>query len=94
MFTISYEIDPAQRESYLALSQEMKSHIKGMNGKDYWVFEQKTRKNSFTEVYMFDSVDAYDQLEDEDETMNGMIQRLETMLAGGKMKYTTLVELT
>ena len=93
MFTISYEIDPQLRDAYLVLSQEMKNHIKGMNGKDYSVYEQKTKKNSFAEVYVFDSMDEYDQLEDQDETMNAFIQRLESMLAGGKMKYTTLVEL-
>lgn len=93
MLTISYDVDPAKRSEYLALSQEMKNHLAETNGKDYSVYEQKAKKNSFTEVFIFNSMEDYDQMEDQDETLNGMIQRIEGMLAGGKMKYTTLVEL-
>ena len=94
MLTISYDIHPEKRSEYLALSQEMKNHIAGMNGKEYSVYEQKAKKNSFTEVFIFKSMEEYDQMEDQDEAMNAMIQRLEAMLAGGKMKYTTLIELS
>ena len=39
------------------------------------------------------SQEEYDQLEDQDEITTGLVGQLETMLAQGKMKYTTLVEL-
>ena len=94
MFTISYEIRPEKREEYLALSKEMKEYLAGTKGKDYRIFEQKGRKNSFSEVFICGNMEEFDRLEDDhDERMDELVQKLETMLAGGKMKYTTLIEL-
>lgn len=93
IFTISYEVKPERREDYLALSQEMKSYLAGTAGKNYAIYEQKGKKNSFSEVFIFDSLEEYDQLEDQDEKMTEMVQRLEGYLTNGKMKYTTLLEL-
>jgi antibiotic biosynthesis monooxygenase (ABM) superfamily enzyme len=93
IFTISYEVKPEKREEYLALTQEMKSHVAGTSAKNYAVYEQKGKKNHFSEVFMFDSREEYDQLEDQDEMMGEMVQRLESFLTNGKMKYTTLLEL-
>ena len=93
MFTISYEVKPERREDYLALSQEMKSYFAGTAGRNYAIYEQKGKKNHFSEVFIFGSLEEYDQLEDQDEKMTGMVQRLEAFLAHGKMKYTTLLEL-
>ena len=93
MFTISYEINPEKRDEYLALSQRMKEHLSHSNGKNYSIYEQKGKKNSFTEVFICSSKEEYDQLEDQDDTTQQLVQQLESMLAGGKMKYSTLIEL-
>jgi quinol monooxygenase YgiN len=93
IFTISYDVNPEKRDEYLALMQEVKQHFAASNGKEYSVYEQKGKKNSFSEVFVFNSVEAYDQLEDQDESMSAFVQRLETLLVDGKMHYTTLVEL-
>lgn len=93
IFTISYDVDPAKREDYLALTQEMKQHFTSSNGKDYAIYEQKGRKNSFSEVFVFKNLEEYEQLEDQDESMGALVARLETLLVTGKMKYSTLVEL-
>lgn len=93
IFTISYDIDPEKRDAYLALIKEMKEHLGRSNGKEYAIYEHKGKKNSFSEVFIFNSMEEYDQMDDQDETMQQFIQKLEEMLVNGKMKYTTLVEL-
>ena len=93
IFTISYDIQPEKRDEYLALSQAMKSHFAEQNGKNYAIFEQKTKKNSFSEIFVCSSMEEYDQLEDQDEQMSQLVQQLESLLADGKMKYSTLIEI-
>jgi quinol monooxygenase YgiN len=93
IFTISYEIQPDRRGEYLPLSQKMKEYILQKGGViDYTVFEDKRKRNAFTEVFSFESLDQYNGLDDEDEAMQNLMALLEPMLIGGKMKYTTLVE--
>lgn len=93
IFTISYDVNPGKRDAYLALGREMKGYFGRTNGKEYAIYEQKGKKNSFSEVFIFNSMEEYDQLDDQDETMQAFIQQLEAMLVDGKMKYSTLVEL-
>jgi hypothetical protein len=93
IFTISYEVNPEKRDEFLALSQVMKAHVAKTNEKEYSIFEQKGKKNSFSEVFVFNSVDEYNQLDDQDEQMNELVQKLEGLLVDGKMKYTTLIEI-
>lgn len=93
MFTISYEINPEKRDEFLALTARMKRHLAQKNGKEYSIYEQKGKKNCFSEVFVFNSMEEYDQLEDQDEQMGQFIQELETLLVNGKMKYSTLLEL-
>jgi len=93
IFTISYDIVPEKRAEYLPLSQKMKEHILQKEGVgDYSIFENRRKQNSFSEVFIFNSIDDYDGLEDEDETMRSLMSELESMLTDGKMKYSTLVE--
>ena len=93
IFTISYEVAAEKREEYLALTQEMKRHFAPADGRSYGVFEQKGKKNNFSEVFQFSTMEEYDRLEDQDEQMASLVQRLESLLADGKMKYSTLIEL-
>ena len=94
IFTISYEVNPEKREEYLALSKEMIQHLSGVRGKNYSVYELKGKKDSFSEVFICNSKEEYDQLEDDqDETTEALVGRLEGLLTNGKMKYSTLIEL-
>ena len=93
LFTISYEVHPEKRDEYLALAQKMKNLFSQLNGKSYSIFEQKGKKNNFSEVFIFDSKEEYDRLEDHDEQMGALVEQLESLLVGKKMKYTTLIEL-
>ena len=93
IFTISYEIVSEKRGEYLPLSQKMKEYILQKGGvAEYSVYEDKRKRNSFTEVFSFTSMEQYNGLEDEDESMQNFLTLLESMLVGGKMKYTTLLE--
>ncbi len=93
IFTISYDVHPEKRDEYIALSKVMKEHLAGVQGKNYTIFEQKGKKNSFSEVFICNSMEEFDRLEDdEDEKTEELVGRLESLLTNGKMKYTTLVE--
>ncbi|HMD14252.1 MAG TPA: hypothetical protein VKI62_06475 [Bacteroidota bacterium] len=93
LFTISYEVHPEKRDEYLVLTRQMKDLFSKLNGKSYSIFEQKGKKNNFSEVFLFDSMEEYDRLEDHDEQMGALVEQLESLLVGKKMKYTTLIEL-
>ena len=93
LFTISYEVHPEKRDEYLALTKQMKNRFSQLNGKSYSIFEQKGKKNNFSEVFIFDSMEEYDRLEDHDEQMGALVEQLESLLVDKKMKYTTLIEL-
>jgi hypothetical protein len=91
LFTISYEIKPVKRNEYLSLASEMKNHFVNILGKEYDIFEQKGKKNIFSEVFTCNSIEEYDDLEDaSDEKIQELISKLEEMIVG-KMKYQTLI---
>ena len=92
LLQISYDINPAQRDQYLALVKEMKSHFNEVRKKNYTVYEGK--KNSFVEQFTCDSMAEYDALEDDlDEKSEELVNKLEVLLNNGKAKYTTLTEI-
>ncbi len=90
LFTISYDILPEKRDEYLSLANAMKAHLVGTRGKNYAIFEQRNKKNSFSEIFFCKDKAEYDQLEDDqDEKTEEMVSKLES-LVHGKMKYSTL----
>jgi L-rhamnose mutarotase len=94
MFTISYSIKPELRDQYLTLVKEMKEHVTSVGRKNYSVFETKGKKNQFTEVFMTNSVEEFDALEDnQDEKTERLVSSLEEFVDDGGMKYATMVEL-
>ena len=93
MFTISYTIKPELREQYLTLVKEMKDHFTNVGRKNYSVYEAKGKKNQFTEVFVTNSVEEFDALEDnQDEKTQELVGKLDDFVDNGGMKYTTLVE--
>jgi hypothetical protein len=90
---ISYEISPDKRDEYLSLTNELRNHFVGERKKSYRIYETKGRKNSFVEEFLCNSMEEYESLEDDmDENSEKLVSRLESMLKGGKAKYTTLIE--
>lgn len=49
--SVSYEINPDQREEYIALMQQVKKQIKSAAKQDYDVYEDADRPNLMTEIY-------------------------------------------
>ncbi len=93
MFTISYGVKPEMREQYLALARQIKEHLTTVAKKDYSVFEMKGKKNQFTEVFITKSIEEYDALEDDqDETTESLVRKLEEMIDDEGMKYGTIIE--
>lgn len=93
MFTISYGIKPELREIYLQLAKEMMTHFRSVGKKDYAVYEVKTKKNQFTEVFVTNSLEEFDALEDnQDEKTQELVTKLEELIDEQGMKYNTLVE--
>ncbi len=90
---ISYRIKPERREQYLALVREMKQHLNALGKHNYSVFEAKGKKNHFTEVFITNSVEEFDSLEDNlDEKAQELNSTLQGFVDAGGMKYNTIVE--
>jgi hypothetical protein len=93
LLQISYDIDPEKREQYLTLVKEMKNHFRVVRKKEYAVFEQKGKKNSFVEQFTSNSLQEFDALEDDlDEKSEELVNQLESLKKDGSSKYTTLTE--
>ena len=94
MFTISYGIKPEYRDQYLALIGEMKNHLTNMGRHNYSVFAAKGKQNHFTEVFITNSMEEFDSLEDHlDEKAQELISTLQGFVDNAGMKYNTIVEL-
>lgn len=90
---ISYDIQPDKLDEYLALAQEMKAHFVGEKKKDYSIYEQKGKKNSYVEQFVCQSMEEFDALEDDsDDKGEELVNRLEGLLQEGKSRYVTLAE--
>ena len=93
MFTISYSITPERREEYLKLLGELKTHFASLGRKNYMVFESRGTKNHFTEVFLSESPEEFDALEDnQDEKTQELIQHIQECVDKGGMKYSTMLE--
>ncbi|MBI4535077.1 MAG: hypothetical protein HY708_02280 [Ignavibacteriae bacterium] len=93
MFTISYGIKPELREGYLVLIQQTKEHIVSVAKKNYSVYEVKGRKNQFTEVFITESEEEFESLEDnQDERTTELVSKLAQFVDDAGMKYATLIE--
>ncbi len=93
MFTISYGIKPEVRDQYLEHVKQLKQHFTATGKKNYSVFEAKGKKNQFTEVFITDTVEEFDALEDnQDDVTQSLVSKLEQFIDKHGMKYSTLIE--
>jgi hypothetical protein len=94
MFTISYGIKTELREQYLEHAKQLKQHFTTSGKKDYSVFEVRGKRNHFTEVFITNSIEEFDALEDnQDEVTQSLVGKLEQFIDSRGMKYSTLVEM-
>jgi hypothetical protein len=93
LFTISYAIKPELRAEYLQFAKELRAHFTAAGKRDYAIFETKGKKNHFTEVFSFNSMEEYNALEEhQNDQTQELESRVERFLERGGMKYSTLVE--
>jgi L-rhamnose mutarotase len=93
ILTITYTIKPEKREEYLSLAREMKEHFSTVRKKNYGIFEGKVKRNQFTEMFIADSMEEFEALDDNmDEKSDALLAKLEEYLDGDGMKYNTIVE--
>jgi quinol monooxygenase YgiN len=93
VFSKSYDIIPEKRDEYLDVVRELKSIIKADGLESYSVYEKKSKENSFNEIYIYESIDAW---EDSDEIHNERVDILMTKLSDlvkeKSTQYSTLFE--
>lgn len=95
IFNIQYEIESEKRDEYFKVVKELKSLLKGEGLEDYSVYEVKGKANHFHEIYTFNSPEAYEQFEDDqDERTNILINKLNSFTKGNSTKYITLNEVS
>lgn len=93
IFSIKYEIIPSKREEYLNVMSELKNLVKAVGLVEYSLYQVKNKKNSFEEIHVFESVEAYENFEDtEDERKDILINKLSDMIKQNTTHYSTLFE--
>ncbi len=92
IFSIQYEIDESKREEYLTIARELKSLLKVEGLEDYSIYQVKGKVNHFQEIYTFNSNEAYESFDDnQNERISILLSKLSDMVKGSS-KYTTLHE--
>lgn len=93
IFVIQYEIDENRRDEYMALARELKTLLKADGLEDYAVYEVKGKQNHFEELYTFNSLEAYENFDDnQNERIGILLNKLSDMVKDNSTKYTTLTE--
>ena len=93
IFSISYDIIPDKRAQYLDVVRELKSIVKGEGLESYSVFEQKTKENSFQEIYIYESEAAWEEADEaQDERVDMLMTKLSDLVKEKSTQYSTLFE--
>ncbi len=90
---VNVDLSPESRDEYIATTRQLKDRLQSMSGVTYCVYESGGKSpHTFTEMFTFDSADAYDAFDDnDDESTKDLFARI-TDLASGPPRYTTLHE--
>ncbi|MFH1194575.1 MAG: hypothetical protein V1720_02610 [bacterium] len=93
IFSISYDIIPEKRTDYMDVIRELKNLVKAEGLINYSVYEKKNHKNSFEEIYTFNSLEAYENFEDaQNERIDILMDKLSDMIKQQSTNYSTLIE--
>jgi hypothetical protein len=95
IFEINYSVYPEKRDDYLESIEELKSLIKENTSSDYLVLENRKISNNFSELYIFDSEEEFDNMEDnQDERTNELIEKIFNLfVVNQKLNYSTKDEI-
>ena len=90
---VNVELEAGKRDQYLAATTELQNTFRGSSDVSYSVYEnQGKEKDSFTEMFTFSDMSAYEAFDDrEDGDANEIFAKIIGM---GKRppRYTTLLE--
>jgi len=93
ILSIRYNVFPERRQEYLNVVRELKSIVKAEGLESYSVYEQKNKPNNFEEIYVFQSAEAFESFDDnQDERIDILMTKLSDMIKEKSTQYTTLVE--
>ena len=93
IFSISYDILPEKRASYLDVIRELKSIVKSEGLESYSVFEQKAKENSFKEIYIYDSKESWEEADEADnERVDLLMTKMSDLIKAKTTQYSTLFE--
>jgi|SRR3972149_3267545 len=93
LLSIRYEIETSKRDEYLSVIKELKNILKSDGLESYSVYEIKGKPNHFEEIYIYNSVQAYEDADDsENERINILISKISEMTTGNSTKYNTMYE--
>ena len=93
IFTISYDIMPDKRTAYLDVARELKSIIKSEGLESYSVYEIKSKENSFKEIYVYESEEAWENADEaQDERVDILMTKLSDLVKEKTTQYSTLME--
>ncbi|PID57937.1 MAG: hypothetical protein CR986_08445 [Ignavibacteriae bacterium] len=93
IFTISYQIESDKRNEYLDVIKELKNIIKSEGLESYSVYEQKSKENTFSEIYIYNSKEAWEEAdESENERVDILMTKLSDLIKDKTTKYTTMFE--
>lgn len=93
IFSIRYHVFPERRQEYLDVVRELKNLVKAEGLESYSVYEQKNKPNNFEEVYLFNSEEAFENFDDnQDERIDLLMTKLSDMIKEQSTQYTTLLE--
>ena len=93
VFSISYDIIPEKRNEYLDVVRELKSIIKAEGLESYSVYEKKSKENSFNEIYIYESDEAWENSDEiHNERVDILMTKLSDLVKEKSTQYSTLFE--
>jgi hypothetical protein len=94
-FEINYNIYPEHRDSYINAVEELKSIVGDNPYGDFFVFENSKIANNFSEIYICNSEEEFEQLEDtQNELARDVINNIvENYVVDKKLNYFSKKEI-
>ena len=91
IFTIQYELKEENKGEFLNVVNELKNLLNADGLEDYSVFKVKGKQNKYQEQYTFDSEEAFEAFDDNnDERINILINKLNGLTMKHSTRYLTL----
>jgi L-rhamnose mutarotase len=91
IFTIQYELKENKKEEFINVVNELKNLLNADGLENYSVFKVKGKLDQYQEQYTFESEEAFDAFDDnDDERINILIDKLNDITTDHSTRYLTL----